>query len=791
MQQGTVDWVAFGNTIWSASSAVLQRFAAAGIQPVTYGAGIALSSQLHLDRVGQSRMEKAIGSQSSIFGLGKVLWFGFGYQSFVHTMAETVAGIKCLAICSCLAEAHTETLAAWVLSELWQVSAFPGHYEPSHAQFLALVKASAGVVARSEFGKVLDTMLGNQLWRHPVDSGHGFNDLDYGNLQASNAKDIASALHRLFRISRGEADHIVVNGGSECAFIAAIARWLLNLKVRVENSSGDTLLDDTLTGGTVQVFIRYGRASSDAVQVVGTTYILGSCYDIIGRIPSKEHFPLIVRTPWSSCLARVFGSKFTQLSNTPHLLGDYLGGVARVYEALATGASDVANLSRKGFVNFSEASYGHGFVDTVISTFPELENIDGFRDRMSNVADKTFEDAMRSVESSIPGMESLCSCVHCAEDEGGVSRAFSRDSSDKKCIVEVAYAIRRIALTMSCVVQEVEGSGLLPTINGLLRFCARGRQSDRRPGASGMETLESHSRETRASFYWNAFGLHHDQPNDTFKHHPLASPALLFQGFRPEAAGMSFTDPNICTALSRRGICCFIEALRKLSPRAETVCKVHVLPGHIQYRDRRYDFVHDAEVLAKTSWRFRLTRDGATLTTLQQPSTDVPDLMHSSTLKDVQALATERSSGASISFVYKISLRGYPIYICPGKLTQLVLRDSGLIACDSRGCSSSLAFPCTVVDDGWTVRRDNPGLHYLSGFACCIWTYDDDLARCVAVASNAMLGSENTGSHVFILRRHECLPCSTRSVLRVGGRIPAIFGRNSRSEEPRIVFHII
>ncbi|KAL8910019.1 MAG: hypothetical protein Q9171_004679 [Xanthocarpia ochracea] len=682
MQQGTVDWVAFGNTIWSASSAVLQRFAAAGIQPITYGAGIALSSQLHLDRVGQLRMEEAIGSLRSIFGLGKVLWFGFGYQSFVHTMAETVAEIKCLAICSCLAEAHTETLAAWVLSELWRVSAFPEHYEPSHAQFLALVKASAGVVSRSEFGKVLDTMLGNQLWRDPSYLLRGFRGLDHGSLEASNARDIASALHRLFQISRGEADHIVVNGGSECAFIAAIASWLLNLKVRVENSRGDTLLDDTLAGGTVQVFIRYSLARSDTVKVIGTTYLLGSCHEIIGRIPDEEDYPLIVRTPWSSCLARVFGSKFTELSNMPHLLGDYLGGVARVYEALATGASNIAHLSRKSFVNFSEASYGHGFVDTVISTFPELENIDGFRDRMLHVANQTFDDAMRSVESSIIGLESLCSCVLCAED--GVRRKSFLGS--KRCIVGVAYAIRRIALVMSCVVQDVEGSGLLPTINGLSAFSALGKQ----PAPSrndANEAMKSTSKWTRPSFYWNAFGLHDEQATNTpfrkdREDHLLASPALLFQGFTADAKSMSFSDSNTCTALSRGGICCFIEALRALSPRAETVCKVHVLPGHIQCRDRRYDFVHDAEIPDSVSPIIRTPQDisGEDLAALQQPSTDVPDLMRSSTLKDTQALATERSSGASISFVYKISLPERHIYIRPGELTQFVLRDSGLIA---------------------------------------------------------------------------------------------------------------
>lgn len=205
MQQGQVDWVAFGNTIWTASSAVLQRFAAAGIQPVTYGAGIALANQIHLDRVCQSRMEKAISSLRSSHGFTNILWFGFGYQSFIETMAQTVVGIKCLAICSCLIGTHSADLAAWVLSELWQVSKFPEDYEPSHSQFLALVKASAGVVSGTQFSQCIDDMLGDQLWRQPEGSQYDQNyvrRIEDGVLEASNVKDIAVTLHGLFKVSR-------------------------------------------------------------------------------------------------------------------------------------------------------------------------------------------------------------------------------------------------------------------------------------------------------------------------------------------------------------------------------------------------------------------------------------------------------------------------------------------------------------------------------------------------------------------------------------------------------------
>lgn len=73
IQNGQVDWVAFRNTLWSTSAAVLQRFASAGVQPATYGAGLALASQLQLDRVGDQRMHNALDNLSGISGFDKLL----------------------------------------------------------------------------------------------------------------------------------------------------------------------------------------------------------------------------------------------------------------------------------------------------------------------------------------------------------------------------------------------------------------------------------------------------------------------------------------------------------------------------------------------------------------------------------------------------------------------------------------------------------------------------------------------------------------------------------------------
>ena len=103
-QQGQVDWVAFGNTVWNISAAMLQRFAGSGIQPVTYGAGLALASRFRMSNSGRQRMDQAMRSLRGVPGWDKILWFGFGHQSFVKMMGDNQLGLNCIALCACLTE---------------------------------------------------------------------------------------------------------------------------------------------------------------------------------------------------------------------------------------------------------------------------------------------------------------------------------------------------------------------------------------------------------------------------------------------------------------------------------------------------------------------------------------------------------------------------------------------------------------------------------------------------------------------------------------------------------------
>ena len=262
VQNGQVDWVAFGNSIWSTSSIVLQRFASAGVQPVTFGAGLALASVFDLDRIGKQRMHSALERNQGMWGFEKALWFGFGAQSFLRVMADTQLGVNCIALCSALSEVHDEHAAAWILDEIWKVYGFPQQFLPSHSQLTALVKACSGILTKTDFGLISDRMLG-----HTLDPRNSMPSI-------SNIDDIAKAMSGLFKISRGAIARITVTGGMECAFVAGCAQWVLNLKVYVDDDAGRVIHQDAHLE-EAQVVVTYRRqAALSLVQVSSTIYVL-------------------------------------------------------------------------------------------------------------------------------------------------------------------------------------------------------------------------------------------------------------------------------------------------------------------------------------------------------------------------------------------------------------------------------------------------------------------------------------------------------------------------------------
>lgn len=735
-QTGQVDWVAFGNTLWSTSSAVLQRFASAGVQPVTYGAVLALASQFQLDRVGKQRMHNALKSLHGVAGLERLLWFGFGVRSFVQVMADTDMGVKCVALCSCLVEVHGEDASAWILEELWRLHGYPQEYLPSHSQFTALVKACAGVLTRTSFSRITDRMLGHML------------DADATRIlpHISNIEDVAKAIQGLFRMSRGVSARISVIGGVECAFIAALASWLFNFRVYIEDISNTVIYSDASREEARLVVTYCGEAELSLVRVSSTTYILHGLDDLFIRNPKLDQILLTFRTPWDGCLARVFGVAFDRLISLPHILGCFLGSAARVYSGLAKGERDVGPFSRKTFINFVEAAHGRGFVTAAISIFPELSSASNLLETMQKATDASMEEALRAVEQTTHNLAQSCGCYQCTSV--GIERKAS-------CLLNMALSIRAMVSTISCTVRDPE---LLPTIRGIQMVY------------NELSNERGAIRTSNVPFLSLALGL---MPEEIFveicdayqKIDLLSHPVELFSGHSHHSRYFPDSDlleRDTCTALVRQGLCYYLDCLRSTTSQAEMVRMVHILPGHIQMGDRQFDNIFDPAT-APTSpslaaIQYDMVEEHNSSTMIEEPRSDSIKL---------EARGLEKSAERDLVAYYQVSIPGEPtIQLKPGLVARKILMNTSMLTCARTRCSTRLALPCGLIREGWrTIEtllsegRKHPGTDHV----CFIWPPMSDVARCVVISQH---GQRET---VF-LRRQECTSCCTTYVVCQGPR---------------------
>ncbi|KAI4264467.1 MAG: hypothetical protein L6R42_000426 [Xanthoria sp. 1 TBL-2021] len=736
-QNGQVDWVAFGESIWSASSVTLQRFASAGVQPITFGAGLAIASAFTLDRVGKERMHSAMENLRGFWSFEKLLYFGFGARSFLHVMADAQSGVNCIALCSALSEVHNEHAAAWILDELWKLYGYPPQFLPSHSQLTALVKACSGVLSRTEFSHISGTMLGHTLKIRPMDM--------------SNIEDIAKALRGLFRVSQGELARITVMGGMNCAFIAGFAYWILNLKVYVEDEAGRLIYQDSDLE-EAQVVVTYcQQASLSLIQISSTTYILRNDDGMFMRNRTLQEANLTFRTPWDGCLTRVFGTNFTALTKAPKILGGFLGSVARVYQALALGESDVGQFSRATFINFVEPSYGIGFVNSVVSIFPELNRMSGLLDEMQTALNVPLREAVRIIERTVLDLEQLCQCDTC-----------THGSTLRICKVALAFSIRDMVSTLSCVKRD---DNLLPAIRGIdLVHVRQSTNWQFQSKASGRPLLDT-------ALDLGMEGVGGDDADRIKKFDRLSHPMELFSGYsdhdRYLAVGQFDGHPQYCTAAVNHGLCYFLDCLRSISSHAENARMVHIVPGPIQMGDKQFNNVYDIPGGSEEPSTKPAPVQADILEGFQP--TSIIRQARGFDLK-IDMLATESAAEQELMVYYRATIPGGPVIrLRPGWISKAVLKGTGILTCKHMHCTERLVIPCALVRQGWLVSNEcdvRTWVDASTGPKCLIWPQLDDFARCVAIQLHC--------SGQIVIRKNECISCCTVSLVhempRVGNK---------------------
>ncbi|KAL8893950.1 MAG: hypothetical protein Q9192_004762 [Flavoplaca navasiana] len=633
-------------------------------------------------------------------------------------MADAQSGVNCIALCSALSEVHNEHAAAWILDELWNLYGYPKQFLPSHAQLTALVRACSGVLSRTEFSHTPGTMLGHTLKILATD--------------ASNIEDIAKALRGVFRVSQGEL-----------ARIAGFASWILNLKVHIEDEAGRLIYSDA-DFEEVQLVVTYcQQASLSLIQISSTTYIIRDDDDMFMRNWMLQEANLTFRTPWDGCLTRVFGTHFTDLTKSPIILGGFLGSVARVYQALALGESDVGRFSRATFINFVEPSYGIGFINSVVSIFPELDHVSGLMDEMQLALNVPFKEAVEVIERTVLNLKQLCQCNIC-----------THGSTLTTCQVALAFSIREMVSTLSCVTRDDK---ILPTVRGIDFVHGRQRTNwQLQSKAQGRPLLAT-------ALDLGMEGVGGDDADRIKKFDRLSHPMELFSGYsdhsRYLAVDQFFGEPQYCTAAVNQGLCYFFDCLRSISSLAENARTVHIVPGSIQMGDKQFNHVYDtiggSEVLSTEPAPVQVDL----LETLQPTSTSRQARRFD--LK-IDMLGTECAAERELMVYYRAALPGGPsIRLRPGQLSKLALKGTGILKCKHLHCTERLIMPCALVRQGWLVSKDSEVQTWVDGSSgpkCLIWPQLDDFARCVAIQLHSR-------GHI-VIRKNECISCCLVSLLQ-------------------------
>ena len=243
-------------------------------------------------------------------------------------------------------------------------------------------------------------------------------------LWCSEPSRTAKALHGLFDISTGTRS-ITVVGNSGCSIIAAVAYLIFDLNVRVEGLDGGGLFASSNVSGSssVQVNGKYVATQTSGVVIADSTYVLHEAKDILTYTLQNRRLLLRRRLPWKHCLRSMFGSMFVDLIERPAVLGKVFGSVAHICQALEEGEIDVQNQDRQAFIDFTEASFGVGFIDSVGEIFPELSSLE-LRPHMDLALGKSPKKAEEQFEDPFVSMKRNWSYVDCTDVGGPLHNNF-------------------------------------------------------------------------------------------------------------------------------------------------------------------------------------------------------------------------------------------------------------------------------------------------------------------------------------------------------------------------------
>lgn len=529
-QQGTVDWTQLSRSSVALSVEILSRLSQARVEPLTLAVGQAICSRFLLPPDTQKRIQTTLAKLKPFSSYGNILWFGFGIKHVVRLLVESEQGMACVALCGGLSVSYDKFYCAQVLRSMTQIQSAPGYLSPSILQWSDLVGACSGTLLSSEFPNIVEGF--SRLWYNNE------NRETWKRRGATSPYALSEALSTIADIASGVLQCATFIGGADCAWLAAIAEWVLCLTVEVGDAiTGHCLYQklDNTNYETAQVkILRTLDTQCSMVRLRDKTCFLPSGSALFDTSPGKREMVFAGgRSNWDSILADTFP-------------GDYLerlfsseGGSA--FSTLLHIVAEEINAERCEYMN-------------VLGILPELKAVLS----CARTADQTFEDSNKVIKS-------ICNCENCqgALDDCIERFVFGVKGTTEPCILCIGYSIVHYLWILAHVHLH---DNVQPSSVGLwhLYFIVERSIYQKSPAV--------------------------DEISQNHKYNILANVLQIMTGIptKPELS------PN-ASAVSESGlsICCASLLDPTLPPTAEM--SVHLVPGHVQKDGILFREVYDLD----------------------------------------------------------------------------------------------------------------------------------------------------------------------------------------------------
>ena len=597
-QQGAVDWVTLSSNAANLSIQLLQRISTHGVDAYTILVGQIVCGNLVCGSDGRQRFVNALKVCNGLAGYRNTLWFGFGIKHIASALTATDQGTSCAALCASLAECYSTDFAAEILMEMTRESVPPNEPTPSLLQWLQLIRSCAGLVTKSTFGIRAEQMMRLAGERRIAfeDRRHGQNSYT-GDRGVAHKLEIARTLLGLGKLSRGQLFQMTVVGGADAGFIAAIADWLLDIRVEIRGWEDITIQHQEIVFRSrncgpdqePQLLVIYEKdVSKNSLHCVGQTYRLPDAHQMIRKGETWTQAALLSgRVPWQNAFEYTYSRDFKKLMSLGDAAGSVIGSAARIYQGLIE-ADDLPRQWLNDCRSYYPDSYGTNYLSFTLTRFPELEPL---RDAMYPAARvDTLGEAMSNFDTHMRFLAAECGCCECCSKDVYL---FNKGTF---CLVYLAHAIIRTSRALSGIITEL---------------C---------PMRAGLEAM-----------YWNIYRHPSipataqvnimEQAEELLWHGGVGPKALLcaadaiFGGDRIRRINVGRPWTN---AIAENGLCYFFDILVEPSFGASQAARVHVVPGRIEYMDRAYNWLSDIDnnippYVGKLSPGWKLTElDGLT-----------------------------------------------------------------------------------------------------------------------------------------------------------------------------------